>query len=365
MPLQIPRTILGCVAFMSATPAFAQKLYFVETHRYQLARADLDGTGYEVIRPSPTHSAGAGFVVDWYNGWLYAYDADADAIVRSHLDGRHQETVVSAVAGDVKCLAIDATRNMGYWTQMEPPFLRRAPIGGDTGELLALDACDVDDVCYLKDVLVDPWGERIYWSEYVDFGAQTRGRILRANIDGTKAEPIYTSAPKTRATIWDLEIDDTGSQIYWLDSSLIEVARSGTDGKGPEVVLDRFDGLFGALGLAIDRAQQKLYYFSLTGLFTLHRANLDGTGMEPLSLQLPGQPGYIAIDPRHAGDVNGSLSVDLADYAVFQRCFSSGASLVGSPSCTFFDTEGSDDDTDLADYLAWLASLTGPGSKSP
>jgi hypothetical protein len=346
------------VVFVSTSPVFAQKIYFVETNRYQLARANLDGTGYEVVRPSPMHSAGTGFVLDWPNGWLYAYDADANAIIRSHLDGRHAETVVSKVPGAIKCLAIDGISDVVYWTQLEPPFLRRAPMGGEAGELLALDACDVDDVCYLKDVVVDPAAEKIYWSEYVDFGSETRGRILRANLDGTGAEPIYQSAPKTRALIWDLALVDASGQLYWLDTSLYEVARIDMKSEDATVILDRFDGVFGALGIGIDPAHRKLYYFG--SAFSLHRANLDGTGLEPLVYYLPGQPGYIAIDPRQAGDIDASDTVDLADFAAFQRCFSEVATLQGSPACTFFDTEGGDDDADSADYVDWLELLTGP-----
>lgn len=349
------------IVLVSTSAAHAQKVYFVETFRYQLARSNLNGTGYEVVRPSPTHAAGAGFVLDWPNGWLYAYDADAAAIVRSHLDGRHAEIVVNKVPAAVKCLAVDATRNAVYWTQFEPPFLRRAALGGDTGDILAFDACDVDDVCYLKDVVVDPTGEKIYWSDFVDFGSETRGRILRANLDGSDFVPIYQSAPKTRSTIWDLEFDALGLQLYWLDTTLYEVAGLDTNGDGATVILDRFDGLYGALGLTIDAAHQKLYYFG--SAFALHRANLDGTEVEPLSLHFGGQLGYIAIDPRQSGDINASSSIDLGDFSALQRCFSDGDSLEGRPSCTFFNTGASDDDVDIADYGAWLALLTGPGTE--
>ena len=60
-----------------------------------------------------------------------------------------------------------------------------------------------------------------------------------------------------------------------------------------------------------------------------------------------------------AGDSDGDSDVDLADFAVFQDCFTGDGSRVTGPACEACDIDG-DDRVDLDDFAEVEATLTGP-----
>ena|GEM_PF-6692254 len=73
----------------------------------------------------------------------------------------------------------------------------------------------------------------------------------------------------------------------------------------------------------------------------------------------------VSIDTRcvYAGDFDGDLDVDLADYALFQRCFT-GPGVAPTPECEVCDLERNND-VDLDDYAIFVSNLTGPGGGGP
>jgi len=59
------------------------------------------------------------------------------------------------------------------------------------------------------------------------------------------------------------------------------------------------------------------------------------------------------------GDADTDCDVDLADFGIFQRCFTGPDGAPIGPDCRMLDFDG-DEDVDLDDYAQFHAAITGP-----
>ncbi|HSP54275.1 MAG TPA: hypothetical protein VLS25_01695 [Dehalococcoidia bacterium] len=110
------------------------------------------------------------------------------------------------------------------------------------------------------------------------------GYITRVNSDGTGLTRVVHpgGAPK------DVAVDEPNGKIYWADSSL---HRANLDGTGLEDLPGRGVGT-----ITIDQIHGKLYWSEYQLGYKIRRANLDGSQPEDV-LSAPGGVSDIAIDP--------------------------------------------------------------------
>jgi hypothetical protein len=94
-----------------------------------------------------------------------------------------------------------------------------------------------------NDIVVDPSGEKVYWSD----GTNTSGFFLkRANLDGSNVETIYSGGNQS------LSLDLTNGKIYWSYNTGFgssEIGRANLDGTNQETVVSSSGSI---RGIAVD-----------------------------------------------------------------------------------------------------------------
>ncbi len=151
------------------------------------------------------------------------------------------------------------------WDKTYPAYDYRPPIDIlDRRVHVVLDSHTVQGAA--TSLEIDPDGGRLYWCESV-------GRVMRAHLDGTRAETLATGRLRPRSLV----LDKLRGKIYWLQGEGLQPCTLQTatlDGK-KERTLSR--GLNRANGLALDAARGHLYYWEN---YRLVRVDVDGTGEE-------------------------------------------------------------------------------------
>jgi len=107
----------------------------------------------------------------------------------------------------------------------------------------------------------------IYWTD------SSLGTISRSGLDGTGVQTIVPSGPDFPEGI--VVLRDAG-EIWWADEGLGAILRADLDGAGIDTVIA---GQSVPAGLAVDELHGKVYW-SNVAVGTIRRANLDGTGIE-------------------------------------------------------------------------------------
>jgi low density lipoprotein receptor-related protein 5/6 len=92
-----------------------------------LARANLDGSGYQLLVPG---TYGGGLALDVAGGHLYWTSLGDHAIERVNLDGSGQTTIVSGLTGGLGGIAIDPAAGQMYWTDAFTNRIERANLDG-------------------------------------------------------------------------------------------------------------------------------------------------------------------------------------------------------------------------------------------
>jgi virginiamycin B lyase len=136
----------------------------------------------------------------------------------------------------------------------------------------------------------------VYWAD--PFG----GTIGRANLDGTGVDQRFiTGAPGQpgRSFLGGLAVD--AAHVYWLryeaDLDTFSIARANLDGTGVEPNFIRSGIMdFGPDALAVDT--EHVYWVNRRN-DTIGRANLDGTGLEPNFITLAGIANGVVVDAQH------------------------------------------------------------------
>ncbi|MDE0423766.1 MAG: leucine-rich repeat domain-containing protein [Candidatus Poribacteria bacterium] len=216
-------------------------MYWVAPTPGRLQR--LVGEDVETLVPSVEHITSV--AVDAGNGKVYFTAQTGDTsgkIYRANLDGSHLETLASLQTGVPLDLAIDATGRKLYWTD-SLGRIRRANFNGKAVKNLiqnlnSPEAIDLDvaggKLYYaeqdglwranfngknreeLVSAVVAPGrmsvvNGKIYWTEKID---AKKGRIKRANLDGTKVEEIIS----IRSVPFGIAADSVDGKLYWTDS---------------------------------------------------------------------------------------------------------------------------------------------------
>src|SRR6266540_3644013 len=157
-----------------AVDAAGRKMYWTDISYYTIERANLDGSGREVV----THtnpSEPFGIALDVAGGKMYW--TDSGKIQRANLDGRGMETLVTGLSGS--WIALDVAGGKMYWT------------GSGKIQRANLDGTGVEDVVTgLSDpagIALDVAGGKMYWTDY------SRHTIQRANLDGTGMELLVAA----------------------------------------------------------------------------------------------------------------------------------------------------------------------------
>lgn len=301
------------------------KLYYIDQDANEIRRSNLDGSSVETIGSGFSDLRAIG--LDLVNGKLYWGDIGSFLIQRSNLDGSSVETVVDQSVGATEDIAIDAAGGKVYW--INGGILLRADLDGSNIQGVA--GGDPTNVVPGSIALDVPNG-KVYWTH------ENEG-VRRANLDGTSAETLVLSFDEGGPNIMSIALDLVAGEMYWTNFLGGVIRKANLDGTGIRTVYSPENGatffaldatnrmmywtenlslgndilraelppidvvtpdLITAAGLAVHNNQ--LYYVDTdrtgvtTGVGSIHRANLDGSGDQTLLSSLT-FPYSIAIDP--------------------------------------------------------------------
>ena len=209
------------------------KVYWTEelgTNRGRVWRANLDGRNVEVVRE--LQNAPRGIAIDPSKGKLY----------------------VTNVRGNIHKMNLDGT--LFHWNF-------------------------IVDLTSPGGIAVDAAGGKVYWTE--DTGNE-RGRVRRANLNGTNIEPVRTLASVPRG----IAIDPSKGKLY-VPNARGNIHKMNLD--GTLFHWDFITGLDSPQGVAVDAAAGKLYW---TEAGKIRRANLNGRNLEDVATGI-GAPAGIAL----------------------------------------------------------------------
>ncbi|MXX93027.1 MAG: hypothetical protein F4Y63_06190, partial [Chloroflexi bacterium] len=200
----------------------------------------------------------------------------------------------------------------------------------------------VTDLNAPRSLALDPGADKMYWTEIsvVNSGTLHRGKIRRANLDGSGVESLVTGLGNPH----HLALDIGAGKIYWTDGNDHKIRRANLDGSGVEDLVtftgNGSNNVNNQNGLALDVGAGKMYWTQKSSDY-LWYANLDGSGVRymtftgmapPISLALGGGYLYwtstsgaqhkiqrVKLDPTHgptggAQDLTGVSNLSFGGY---------------------------------------------------
>lgn len=135
--------------------------------------------------------------LDVKEGKMYFVDSHQDNIARANLDGSDYEHLGIFLV-DPRGLTLDMQNREMYWTQQARGIIRKASFDGDNKETL------LTNLTIPYDITLDIHSREMYWTE----GDNRKGivsRIRRANFDGSKATEIYNGLNSIFAIALDVD----------------------------------------------------------------------------------------------------------------------------------------------------------------
>ena len=235
-------------------------IVFASMETKKIQRLSPDGVLSAVIQSTDIPR---GVAVDQAGGKIYWSEGWAHRIKRANLDGSGQEVIVdnsSNVYSTPLDLELDLTNQKIYWTDPGLKRVFRADLNGaNLQQVLKAGAA--------LGLALDLEHGKAYVGEGAGLSAQ---RIVSVNLDGSGMAVLFDTAALPNRDLMDLEIAD--GKLYWINGK--EIEQCNLDGSGRTVLVP---GLAGPRGMQIDRAAKKVYW---TEGSKIRRAGLDGSGVE-------------------------------------------------------------------------------------
>ena len=279
-----------------AVDAAGGKIYWVDKRGNTIQWSDLDGSNSE---PLPGENEGINNVLlswsdsgaigtmdialDLERGKIYcagivsAGDYTFGEIWRASLDGSDPEFF--PVGSEARFLALDTARGDVYFGDWG---IERADLSGSDREVLPMGAVDV-----ALDVALDLAGNKLYWTD--------GSSIWRSNLDGSGVELVLQMGSAGPAGA--IALDPEEGKVYWAviydpfrSPRYGELLRANLDGSEVEYVVREGE----VVGFDLDLQGRKVYWTDARG--TIHRANVDGTGVEDLFAPTVRAPYSVALD---------------------------------------------------------------------
>lgn len=325
---------VAVLAVLTLTPslAHAQRIYW--TGGGGVHRAHLDGSNAELVVPG----AGSGIALDLIEGKIY-FRGEPGKIQRANLDGSDVQDVVSVYVHSVRSIALDLLHRKIYWAdswRVNESILVGGVFRADLDDGANAEAVlPYEGESHLQGIALDPGAGYLYWT----YSSSSFQGILRRSLDGPPTEQLITEGLYRPGGI---ALDLRGGGLYFTDSGWI--VRANLDGSEAGPILEH-NGII--WNLALDLRRGKVYWNDFRN-FTVYRANLDGSGPEPV---MPGLPLGLAIDDRVYFDCDSTGQLDLDDQSSFVDCLFGPGGEVGN-ACLCADENG-DRDVDLEDFAAF------------
>ncbi|UCE58270.1 MAG: hypothetical protein JSU63_12600 [Phycisphaerales bacterium] len=309
------RKLLALTIFLSSSlsAAYAQKMYWTDTFRGVIERANLDGTDREVIVAIP-ESGPRGITLDLDGGKVYWTDSFLDRIQRANLDGTGVQDLITTGLDEPRGIALDLGQGKMYWTDRGTDSIHRANLNGSARENLIVSG--------LNDpfqIVLDLSGGKMYWAD-----GTPGNRILRANLDGSDVETILSGLVDPVG----LGIDFDAGKMYWTEYSGRRIRRANLDGSDIEDVVTT--PVYEPLGLFLDPTADIIYWTD-TGSNKIQRGKLDGSEVYDLVVVNLDNPREITADLRCPAGGEDCQPNSIPDDCDLIRAFSKDCNANGVP----------------------------------
>ncbi len=181
----------------------AKQIYWGNDAPWKIKRIDFDGFNIQdIIIPRIPQGIfrvsvdAENIEIDQEMGKLYWADSLQDNIARADIDGSNYEVLINLPAP--LGLALDLHNRMVYWSDGVLGKIQRSSLDGNNIETV------LADLNFPSDIAIDEPSNKLYW---VDSNPETeKSYILRANLDGSNVKTIYA----TTNTIWEVALYPEG-----------------------------------------------------------------------------------------------------------------------------------------------------------
>jgi len=209
-------TVLGI-----ALDSTAKTLYYSQSE--SIFRAELDGSdSVELI-----HQDGGspmGIALDTAAGKIYWADSLRETLSRANLDGSDIELLVGGpLYGSIEDVALDLDTRTMFWTNASFGTVHRGDMDGVASEIIA-----TGDAPY--GIALDPVTDKLYWGD-VTFATDLQSLIRRSDVDGSNQENLVAYDGE----VYDFALDLSAGQMYWnTGDSMGSLYRAMLDGSDVE-----------------------------------------------------------------------------------------------------------------------------------
>ncbi len=304
--------------FGKEAPKAAGKIYWTDSgtgnpnpmQDDKIQSANLDGSNVETLLTFQNFlRLPFGIALDVAGGKMYWTDATRDRIRRANLDGTGNQLLINTrtVSGDSLAGSATIPRDVALDLTSDPPKMYwvdagtnnvndgkiwRANLDGSSPEALVTTG-----LINPQSIALDVAGGKMYWTDSGTGGANALqdDKIQRANLDGSNVETLLTFQNQLRLPR-GIALDVAGGKMYWTDIARDRIRRANLDGTEPEDLLNTrtFGGqsLAGSataprdIALDLTSDPPKMYWVD-AGTNNVNdgkvwRANLDGSSPEAL-----------------------------------------------------------------------------------
>jgi sugar lactone lactonase YvrE len=269
-------------------------LFWLDIAGGRVLRAAEDGSGMKALVTGHGILAPDGVVVDVAGGKVYWTNMGAltdaahtpnGSLQRANLDGSGVEVIVpNGATNTPKQMQIDLQHHKIYWADREGARAWRADLDGTNREVLL----EGHAIQQLVGMALDVEGGKFYVTD------RYAKNILRAGIDlpagataanRTDVEVLVQTSGASMPI--DLDLDVPHRTMYWTDRGIGTVQRASMDMPAGQTASARKDvvtlesSLATPIGISLDLAAGKMYFTELAG--KLYVANLDGTARRALA----------------------------------------------------------------------------------
>lgn len=258
------------VLLLDLQPIVAEEQYLFSSGRTVISRTNLrDLERQEIVGYDYWPKGAVG--IDTARGKVYWYDSYRDQIQRANLDGSYPEVFISAY--NVTLISIDVSSSKVFWSNSSSSLGEVWRCNYDKTE----ESRVIDEIPNLSGMAVS--GGYLYWLER---GANSNdGSVHRSNLDGTNRETLFSGLNSPKA----IAVDNIGNRIYYKEkiglSSSEEIKSASFSGSNAQLVVASSSQLSDVIEFS--QSNNQLYYLNNAYPCFITRINPDGTGSDSLA----------------------------------------------------------------------------------
>lgn len=276
------------------------RLYFIDVGNKAIKRANSDGSGVTALT---TNVLALALAVAPVAQQVYFFESEKKTIRRMDTNGGGLSTILTVTGKNAAVNGLDLSSSVLYWSRADNGSLQYAKADGTepSSDLVVATAGNKPWGLALGPAQAnnDPRRQGLCWTE--NWGAN-RQVVRRSDINNTTP---YSTNRKTlvsaQVAAKQIKFDLSSERLFWGGNQ--QILRSKLNGAGLTLIHDcssppdLIHNCMSVFGLALDAAQQRLYFVDQTNK-TIYRVNAGGGGEQALVTSL-NKPWDIDLDLVH------------------------------------------------------------------